>query len=252
MSANPEKIDLDELEALDNLENLPPALRSREARFAALSRRVRLRIKLALIDFGPYVRRAIDVIVTGLGLIAITPILALAAAAIKLTSKGPVLFRQERIGYQGRRFTLFKLRTMHINAEAQKKLLEMQMASALDGGVRFKMARDPRVTRVGRFLRKYSVDELPQLWNVFRGDMTLIGPRPAIWREVAVYDALALRRLEVRPGLTCLWQVGGRSELSFEQQVQLDLEYIDRSEPKDELAILVKTIPAVISGRGAY
>ncbi len=140
---------------------------------------------------------------------------------------------------------------MVVNANALKDELVKQHRDAVDG-VRFKMVRDPRITSVGRVLRKFSIDELPQLFNVLKGDMTLIGPRPPVWREVALYDNRALRRLEVKPGLTCLWQVRGRSNLSFEQQVELDIEYIDRVRPLDEVKILLATIPAVVTGRGAY
>ncbi len=179
------------------------------------------------------------------------PILLCAAVAIRLTSEGPILFGQERIGRGGRRFTMWKFRTMVINADALKDQLVKQHQNAVDG-VRFKMVQDPRITRVGRILRKFSIDELPQLANVLKGDMTLIGPRPPVWREVALYDNRALRRLEVTPGLTCLWQVRGRSNLSFEEQVSLDIEYIDTVRPLDEVKILLETIPAVITGRGAY
>jgi lipopolysaccharide/colanic/teichoic acid biosynthesis glycosyltransferase len=132
-----------------------------------------------------------------------------------------------------------------------KDQLSKQHREATDG-VRFKMVRDPRVTAVGRVLRKFSIDELPQLYNVLRGDMTLIGPRPPVWREVALYDVRALRRLEVKPGLTCLWQVRGRSNLTFDQQVALDIEYVDRISPSEEVKILLETVPAVLTGRGAY
>jgi lipopolysaccharide/colanic/teichoic acid biosynthesis glycosyltransferase len=233
------------------VEKLPPALRGGSDRNGARARRLRLKALLAIGAVGPFVRRALDIVVAGTALVLLMPVLLVAAAAIKLTSKGPVLFRQERVGQWGRRFMMLKLRTMYTGADAAKKALQASVAGALDG-VRFKMKADPRITRVGRVLRKFSVDELPQLWNVVRGDMTLIGPRPPVWREVALYDPRALRRLEVRPGLTCLWQVSGRSDLSFEQQVSLDIEYIDRTQPMDEVKILVRTIPAVLSGKGAY
>jgi lipopolysaccharide/colanic/teichoic acid biosynthesis glycosyltransferase len=199
----------------------------------------------------PRLRRALDVLATGLGLLALAPLLVLAALAIRLDSPGPIFFGQERVGRGGKRFTMWKFRTMVVNAEAMKDELARRHREATDG-VRFKMVRDPRITRVGRLLRKFSIDELPQLFNVLRGDMTLIGPRPPVWREVALYDNRALRRLEVTPGLTCLWQVRGRSNLSFDEQVALDLEYIDRMQPVDELKILLETVPAVLSGRGAY
>ncbi|HEY6878838.1 MAG TPA: sugar transferase [Polyangiales bacterium] len=216
-----------------------------------LWRRVQLRGFLALVALGPVLRRTVDVLATGLGLLVLALPLTLVAIAVRIDSKGPVFFGQERIGERGRRFRMWKFRTMIVNADALKDQLSKQCAGATDG-VRFKMVRDPRVTRVGAVLRKFSIDELPQLFNVLRGDMTLLGPRPAVWREVARYDKRALRRLEVKPGLTCLWQVSGRSDLSFSQQVSLDHEYVDRDRPQDEQRILVQTIPAVVTGRGAY
>jgi lipopolysaccharide/colanic/teichoic acid biosynthesis glycosyltransferase len=197
------------------------------------------------------IRRILDIVSSGLGLVLLSPLLVLTAIAIKVTSPGPILYRQERLGRQGRRFFMLKFRTMVQNADSQKSKLSGGNPGALSS-VRFKMKRDPRITSVGRIMRKLSIDELPQLCNVLLGDMTLVGPRPPVWREVALYDARALRRLEVEQGLTCLWQVGGRSDLSFEQQVELDIDYIDRVTPFEELLILAKTIPAVVTGRGAY
>jgi lipopolysaccharide/colanic/teichoic acid biosynthesis glycosyltransferase len=213
-------------------------------------RRHLLSLRLSAASLRPWVRRTLDVVTCGLGLLALAPAFLLAALAIRLTSRGPIFFGQERVGQNGRRFTMWKLRTMVLNADALKDQLQKQHAAS--GGVRFKMVADPRITRVGRVLRKLSLDELPQLFNVFIGDMTLIGPRPPVYREVALYHSRALRRLEVKPGLTCLWQVRGRSNLSFEQQVELDIEYIDRTTASDELQILLATVPAVLTGRGAY
>jgi lipopolysaccharide/colanic/teichoic acid biosynthesis glycosyltransferase len=232
----------------------PPQAQAPHARFPSPSRRIRrlgLQLLLSLDALGPRVRRAIDIVVTGTGLLFLSPLLMLVALAIRLDSAGPVFFAQERIGEGGRRFRMWKFRTMVVDADALKDQLARQCAGATDG-VRFKMIKDPRVTRVGAILRKFSIDELPQLYNVLCSDMTLIGPRPPVWREVARYDSRALRRLEVKPGLTCIWQVSGRSDLTFEQQVSLDLEYIDRTRPRDELRILLQTIPAVLTGRGAY
>lgn len=214
-------------------------------------RRLALRTSLAFLQAGPTVRRSLDVLATGLGILFLMPVFLVVAAAIKLSSPGPLFFGQERIGEGGRRFKMWKFRTMVVNADALKDKLAAENKGATDG-VRFKMVRDPRITSVGRVLRKFSIDELPQLANVFLGDMTLIGPRPPVWREVALYDNRALRRLEVRPGLTCLWQVKGRSDLTFEQQVELDIEYIDRVRPMEEFRILLATVPAVVTGRGAY
>ncbi len=213
----------------------------------ARTRRFLLRRLLGMLDLGPRARRGLDVLAAGLGLMLVLPILSLAACAIKVTSKGPVLFCQRRIGQHGRDFMILKLRTMYIDAEARRAALISDSSE-----IRFKMVRDPRITSVGRWLRRFSIDELPQLWNVFVGDMTLIGPRPALRTEVDRYDSVARRRLEVQQGLTCLWQVSGRSELPFEKQVQLDIEYIDRTSAVDDVRLLVRTIPAVLGGRGAY
>jgi lipopolysaccharide/colanic/teichoic acid biosynthesis glycosyltransferase len=229
--------------------SLSLASRGGSPRTRAWLRRALLSLRLRVLDAGPFVQRLFSVMAAACGLLALTPLLVLVALAMKLTSPGPLLFRQERIGKHGRRFLMFKLRTMHFEAEAMRP----QLAS--DAGpksVRFKMRHDPRVTPIGRVMRKYSIDELPQLWNVIRGDMTLVGPRPPLWSEVVQYDAYALRRLEVTQGLTCLWQIGGRSDLTFEEQVKLDINYIDRTRPAEEIRILAKTIPAVLSGRGAY
>jgi lipopolysaccharide/colanic/teichoic acid biosynthesis glycosyltransferase len=214
-------------------------------------RRALLRLSLGLGAASPWVRRSLDVFVAGAALFVLLPVFAVVAIAVKLESRGSLVFAQERIGQHGRRFRLFKLRTMFHGADAQKSALAKANNEALDG-VRFKLKRDPRVTRVGRVLRKLSIDEFPQFWNVLVGDMTLVGPRPPVQREVSLYDARALRRLEVRPGLTCLWQIGGRSDLSFEEQVTLDLHYIDITRPAEEIAIVAKTVPAVLTGRGAY
>jgi lipopolysaccharide/colanic/teichoic acid biosynthesis glycosyltransferase len=234
-----------------SLDRLPLAMRDLDGHRRARLRRSTLALRLRAMALGGVVRRVIDVVATGLGLLFLAPVFALAAIAIRATSKGAVFYTQERIGERGVPFKLYKLRTMYVGADALKSKLAAAHAHATDG-VRFKLRVDPRVTRVGRILRKLSIDELPQLWNVFKGDMTLVGPRPPVWREVAQYDARALRRLEVRPGLTCLWQIGGRSDLSFDEQVALDVEYIDNVRPSQELAIVLKTIPAVLSGRGAY
>jgi lipopolysaccharide/colanic/teichoic acid biosynthesis glycosyltransferase len=213
-----------------------------------LRRRAVLGLRLAALDAWPGLQRLLAALVAALGLLAIAPLFLAVAIAIKLTSAGPVLFRQERVGKNGRRFVMFKFRTMYTGGDAQKAQLTADQGER----IRFKMRRDPRITPVGRVLRRYSIDELPQLWNVLIGDMALIGPRPPVWSEVVRYDAHMLRRLEVTQGLTCLWQIGGRSDLSFNEQVKLDIDYIDRAGSLDELRILARTIPAVLSGRGAY
>lgn len=193
-------------------------------------------------------KRLIDVVAAAVLLVVTAPLLGLVALVIKLTSPGDVLFQQTRCGLSGRLFTLYKFRTMVENAEAQRKhLLHL---NEMNGPV-FKLRRDPRVTFVGRFLRRYSLDELPQLWNVVRGDMSLVGPRPPIPEEVAKYQRWQRRRLSMKPGLTCLWQISGRNELDFDRWMELDLEYIDSWSPVLDFKILLKTIPVVLSGRGA-
>jgi lipopolysaccharide/colanic/teichoic acid biosynthesis glycosyltransferase len=199
---------------------------------------------------GPKVRRAVDVVVGGSALVIASPVLLAVAAAIRLESPGPVVFRQVRVGKHGRPIVIRKLRSMYIDAEARRAALEGK--NEAQGGVTFKIRRDPRITKVGRVIRKLSIDELPQLWNLVEGSMTLLGPRPPLPSEVARYGTRQRRRLEITPGLTCFWQVGGRSDLSFEEQVELDIQYVDRASLKDDLVVLLKTIPAVLFGKGAY
>ena len=217
---------------------------------ARASRRARL-LSLDVLDHAaPIARRAVDIAIAGAALAVVAPVLAAAAVAIKIDDPGPIMFEQTRIGRYGRPFKMRKLRTMHVDAEARLAALAAKNERA--GGVTFKIKKDPRITRVGRILRKLSIDELPQLYNVLEGSMTIFGPRPPLPREVAKYGPRERRRLEVTPGLTCFWQVEGRADLSFEQQVELDLRYIDLSNVGDEIAILAKTIPAVLTGSGAY
>jgi exopolysaccharide biosynthesis polyprenyl glycosylphosphotransferase len=194
-------------------------------------------------------KRAFDVVVSALGLVLLAPLLLTIALAIKLTSPGPVLFRQQRVGLQRRPFTLLKFRTMVPEAEV---LLAKLLARNEADGPLFKLRDDPRITRVGRRLRRYSLDELPQLWNVLKGEMSLVGPRPPLPTEVAAYEDWQLDRLEVRPGLTGLWQVSGRSELSFDEYVRLDLFYIENWSLAYDLFIIIKTIPMLLKAKGAY
>ena len=200
-------------------------------------------------DWQVLFKRAADVVATILGLVLLSPLLLLIAAAIRLGSKGPIIFKQTRVGKNGRPFVCHKFRSMCVNAEAQiRQLLRHNEAT----GPIFKMRDDPRATRVGRFLRRTSLDELPQLWNVLKGEMSLIGPRPPLPSEVREYAPWHLRRLEVSPGITGLWQVSGRSDLTFDEMVLLDVYYIENWSPFLDLRILLKTIPTVIMGRGAY
>ncbi len=187
---------------------------------------------------------AISMVVLGLAL----PAMLIIATAIKLAYGGTVLYRQTRCGLHGRRFVLFKFRTMVEDAEQQQ--IRLSHLNEMTGPV-FKMKEDPRVTRLGRWLRRLSLDELPQLWNVLKGDMSLVGPRPPVPQEVSAYQRWQRRRLSMRPGLTCLWQIQGRNDLDFDRWMELDLEYIDNWSPLLDIKILAKTIPVVLTGRGA-
>ena len=196
-----------------------------------------------------FTKRMIDIsgALTALALSA--PVLLVAMLAVKLTSRGPVLFSQERVGIRGREFTLYKLRTMHEGSESRQ--VGIQHLNEKDGPI-FKVRNDPRLTWIGRWLRRTSIDELPQLINVLRGEMSLVGPRPARTQEVARYESWQHHRLAVKPGLTCTWQVSGRSDLSFETWMALDLEYTRTWSNKGDILLLLKTIPAVLSMRGAW
>jgi len=200
---------------------------------------------------GPYERwgkRALDLIGSTVGLVFLAPLLGLIALAIRLDTRGPIVYRSRRIGAGGRSFDFYKFRSMVDGAEALRE--QILHLNEVDGPV-FKISRDPRVTRVGQWLRRTSLDELPQLWNVLCGQMSLVGPRPPIPEEVRQYEPWQLRRLSVRPGITCLWQIRGRSSVSFEEWMRLDMEYIDRLSLGLDLRILLLTLPAVLSGRGA-
>ncbi len=194
-------------------------------------------------------KRSTDVVVGVLLLILTAPLVALAALAIAAVTGGTPFFTQERIGMHGRRFKMFKLRTMVNGAHAMRSTV--MHLNEVDGPV-FKIRNDPRLHPLGRFLRRTSIDELPNLINVVRGEMALVGPRPALPSEVEHYDALALRRLSVPQGVTCLWQINGRSNVSFEHWMELDNRYVDEWTPLGDLAIIVKTIPAVLRGGGAH
>jgi exopolysaccharide biosynthesis polyprenyl glycosylphosphotransferase len=196
-------------------------------------------------------KRLFDVMAGSLLLLALTPLLAFVATVIKLGTPGPVFFFQERVGLNGSTFHMVKFRTMVVDAEAQLERLAREQR-AEGNAVLFKMKDDPRVTRVGRWLRRYSIDELPQLINVVRGDMALVGPRPPLAREVAQYESHVHRRFLVKPGITGLWQTSGRSNLSWEDSVRLDLYYVENWSMAGDLAILAKTLRAVVAPSGAY
>jgi exopolysaccharide biosynthesis polyprenyl glycosylphosphotransferase len=193
-------------------------------------------------------KRTFDIVLATVLLILLSPVMLVVSLVVRLDSPGGALFRQTRAGRFGRPFTLLKFRTMVLGAEDRRD--EIAHRNQMSGPV-FKIARDPRVTTVGNFLRRFSLDELPQLWNVIRGDMSIVGPRPPIPAEVEHYERWQRRRLSMRPGLTCLWQVSGRSEVDFDRWMELDLEYIDNWSPGLDLQIMLKTIPAILSGRGA-
>jgi exopolysaccharide biosynthesis polyprenyl glycosylphosphotransferase len=195
-----------------------------------------------------WAKRTFDLVGAGTLLLLTLPIQVLVAIAVKLDTPGPVLFRQVRVGRDSEPFSVLKIRTMVVDAEA--RLAELRELNEADGPL-FKMTNDPRITRVGRFLRATSLDELPQLWNVMRGDMSLVGPRPALPHETEEWDALLTQRLRVKPGITGMWQVSGRSDTSFEDYTRLDLYYVDNWSLATDLAILAKTIPVVLLRKGA-
>lgn len=196
-----------------------------------------------------FFKRVFDVVLSAASLIILSPLLGLIAAMIRITSPGPVLFQQTRCGLGGRRFMLYKFRSMINNAEQMRA--ELHQLNELDGPV-FKISDDPRITAVGRWLRRFSLDELPQLWNIFCGDMSFVGPRPAVPEEVEQYEDWQRRRLRMRPGLTCTWVLEGRSHVDFNRWMQLDLKYIDNWSLWLDAKIFLRTIPIVLSGRGAY
>lgn len=195
-------------------------------------------------------KRTFDIIGSLLLLILTSPIVLIAAIAIKHEDGGPVFYKQRRVGRKGNVFECYKLRSMVVNAdEIKAKMLADKNES---DGVLFKMKDDPRITKCGKFHRRYSIDEIPQFYNVLRGDMSLVGPRPALENEVAAYESHVRRRLDVRPGITGLWQVSGRSDLSWEDTVRLDLYYVDNWSVLQDITILAKTFSAVFTSSGAY
>jgi exopolysaccharide biosynthesis polyprenyl glycosylphosphotransferase len=195
-------------------------------------------------------KRAFDCAASLFALILISPLWALIALLIKLEDGGPVIFAQTRVGKHGREFKMYKFRSMRPDAE--KRLRELLAKNQHQDGVTFKIKDDPRITRVGRWLRKFSFDELPQFYNVLIGDMSVVGPRPPVPREVALYSLADRRRLLIKPGITCIWQISGRAEIDFHGQVELDVRYIETRNFWTDLGIIIKTVPAVLSGTGAY
>jgi lipopolysaccharide/colanic/teichoic acid biosynthesis glycosyltransferase len=196
------------------------------------------------------VKRLFDIVVSAIILILLAPFLLMIILLILLDSPGTIFFCQTRVGKQGKIFKMWKFRSMYLDAEQRKAAL-IKNNEMLDG-VLFKIKNDPRMTRMGYFIRKFSIDEIPQFWNVLRSEMSIVGPRPPLPSEVAKYNAYQRQRLEVKPGLTCIWQVSGRSEIPFRQQVEMDLQYIATQSFFRDIRLLLKTVPAVLKCRGAF
>ena len=231
-----------ELKCLINELNNRPMQRNRSVS--------RMKIWNFTVKFSYGLKRFFDIVFSLLALILLMPFFIILAIIIKVTSPGPIFFVQTRVGYFGRHFRFYKFRSMYQDAEQRKQALLAQNQSA--DGVIFKMKHDPRITPIGRIIRKTSIDELPQFFNVLFGDMSLVGPRPPLPAEVQQYTLEDRKRLNVKPGLTCLWQIRGRSDIPFKEQVKLDKEYIQSNSLWQDLKILIQTIPAIISGKGAY
>ncbi len=222
----------------------------RRQRRAVLSPRVTAGLWRLSVAVSLMAKRAVDLLGAAAGIVVLGPLLLATAIAIRLESPGPVLFRQVRVGKRAKPFVMYKFRSMFTDAEERLAGLTRQNESK--DGVIFKMRADPRVTRVGKVIRRLSIDELPQLLNVLRGEMSIVGPRPALPSEVAQYDPIARKRLQAKPGLTCLWQISGRSNLAFSEQIDLDLRYLQSKSFGEDIAIIAKTVPAVLTGKGAY
>jgi lipopolysaccharide/colanic/teichoic acid biosynthesis glycosyltransferase len=227
---------------------LPQIPSQRASQFQAAKKRLLWRIKVGTLNV---LKRGMDIAVVLPALVLLAPLFLLVALCIRLYDGGPVLYWQKRVGRRGREFSFPKFRSMCVDSDAVRaKIAAMNQHGA--NGITFKMKRDPRITPTGRFIRRFSIDELPQLWCVLVGQMTLVGPRPPMPSEVAQYSLRDRERLSVVPGLTCFWQVNGRSEIPFDQQVEMDLDYIHQRSVWTDIKLLFKTIPAVLFGRGAY
>ena len=195
------------------------------------------------------IKRLIDVVCSFLGVLVLSPLFIIIAIIIKTTSKGPVFFSQKRVGKNGKEFNMYKFRSMVVNAEELKEKLAAQNEMS---GPMFKMKDDPRVTKVGKFIRKTSIDELPQLWNVLKGDMSLVGPRPSLPKEVAQFEEWMYRRLEVKPGLTCYWQVSGRNNIDFEDWMKLDIKYVDERSTWIDIKLIFETVGVLFGDKNAH
>jgi lipopolysaccharide/colanic/teichoic acid biosynthesis glycosyltransferase len=199
----------------------------------------------------PFLKRSIDILISTTALITLSPLFLLCVILIKIQDRGPVLYLSNRVGVRGELFKFPKFRSMAMNAENHKSQLKKINKHGKDG-ITFKMKEDPRVTKIGKWMRRFSIDELPQLYCVLIGTMTLVGPRPPIPSEVTQYTLKDRHRLDVKPGITCIWQVSGRGDIPFPIQMKMDLEYVRKRNLKLDLKILLKTIPAVLTGKGAY
>ena len=194
-------------------------------------------------------KRGIDIIGAGSGLLLLSPVIAIVACAVKFTSKGPIFFSQKRVGKNGKIFDMYKFRSMVVNAEELKEKLAHQNEMS---GPMFKMKDDPRVTKVGKFIRKTSLDELPQLWNVLKGDMSLVGPRPSLPKEVKQFEKWMYKRLTVKPGLTCYWQVSGRNNIDFEDWMKLDISYVEDRNLWIDIKLIFKTVGVLFGDKNAH
>ena len=194
-------------------------------------------------------KRGIDIIGAGSGLLLLSPVIAIVACAVKFTSKGPIFFSQKRVGKNGKIFDMYKFRSMVVNAEELKEKLAHQNEMS---GPMFKMKDDPRVTKIGKFIRKTSIDELPQLWNVLKGDMSLVGPRPSLPKEVKQFEKWMYKRLTVKPGLTCYWQVSGRNNIDFEDWMKLDISYVEDRNIWIDIKLIFKTAFILFGDKNAY
>ncbi len=223
-----------------------------KADMRVLKARHRLKVAMWELSLGGLfiIKRIMDVLGVMVGLLLLSPLLILVALAIMIEDGRPFLYSQSRVGLNGRIFPFYKFRSMYRDADQRRQ--ELMDSNESQDGVIFKVRQDPRVTKVGRIIRRFSIDELPQLFNVLRGDLALVGPRPPLPDEVAQYSLEERKRLHVKPGLTCFWQIQGRSEIPFKDQVRLDLQYIHSQSIATDVWIILKTIPAVLSGKGAY
>ena len=200
-------------------------------------------------SFYEAIKRLIDIICSFVGILVLSPLFIIIAIIIKFTSKGPVFFSQKRVGRNGKEFDMYKFRSMVVNAEELKEKLAAQNEMS---GPMFKMKDDPRVTKVGKFIRKTSLDELPQLWNVLKGDMSLVGPRPSLPKEVAQFEDWMYKRLEVKPGLTCYWQVSGRNNIDFEDWMKLDVKYVEERNLWIDIKLIYKTVFVLFGDKNAH